>query len=315
MTKLRTKSAQNRLDLSGPVRLGMLLVAATVALLVAVATTIPLASRILLADLRLEETQRLAVRHAKGGMVARVHVRPGDAVATGDLLVTLDTRDLDEQIAALKMQAEAASMKLAGVKKEAQLFQNSQEASPAAQLRKVELERRLADVERETIGLQVRIAHAEQDVIRAEIRAPVAGRVLEVADMTAGKLVSEGAKVVELQPSTARIVLAGRAIDADRNDLIPGRTARVTLLSPSTHRAESFEALVLEQEQTKSGVPGPERIRFELKSTFEAFNKRIGASEYLAGELRLGRVEGRVERRTPSVTSEGLSTATNRNRS
>ncbi len=313
MTNPRAKQSQNHLDLSGPARMGLLVVATSVAFLVAVAATIPTGSRILLADLRLEETQRLAVRHAKGGIVSRVHVRPGDAVGAGDLLVTLDTRDIDEQIAALKMQAEAASLKLAGVKKEAQLFQNAQESSSAA--RKTELERRLTDVERETIGLQVRIAHAEQDVIRAEIRAPVAGRILEVADMATGKQVSEGAKVVELQPATAKIVLAGRAIDADRNDLIPGRTARVTLLSPTTHRAESFEALVLEQEQAHAGASGPERVRFELKSTFEAFNRRIGAGEHLAGELRLGRVEGRVERRRPAVSSEGFSTATTKNRS
>lgn len=292
-------SSVARLDLRAPVRLGVIAVVAAAAFVGAVLTTMPLGARILLTDLKIEETQRLAVRHAKGGIVSQLHVKPGDAVAAGDLLVTLDTRDLDEQIAALKMQAEAAAMKLAGVRREAQLLQNAVDPSPTMQSRKPELERRLVDVERETIGLQVRIAHAEQDVVRAEIRAPVAGRVLDVADLRAGKTISEGAMVAELQPATAKLVLAGRAIDAHRNDLIPGRNARVTLLSPVTHRAETFEARVLEQDSpaitATSGAV--ERIRVELKTTLEGFHTRIGANQHLAGELRLGRVDERAERK------------------
>lgn len=300
-----------RLDVSGPVRFGMLAVVAAVAFVAAVIATLPLGSRILLTELRIEETQRLAVRHAKGGIVSQVHVKAGDAVAVGDLLVTLDTRDLDEQIAALKMQAEAAAMKLAGVRKEAQLLGNAVDASPAAQMRKSELERRLVEVERETIGLQVRIAHAEQDVVRAEIRSPIAGRVLELAELPVGRTVSEGAKVAELQPSTSKVVLAGRAIDAHRNDLIPGRSARVTLLSPVTHRAESFEARVLEQDGgAGAGSGAVERVRVELKTTFETFATRIGANAHLAGELRLGRVDTRADRKPVAGSGEQAATAT-----
>lgn len=294
-----------RLDLRGPVRLGILAIVAAAGLVGAVLATLPLGSRILLADLKIEETQRVAVRHAKGGIISQVHVKAGDVVGSGDLLVTLDTRDLDEQIAALKMQAEAAAMKLAGVRKEAQLLANIADTSPSTQMRKSELERRLVDVERETIGLQVRIAHAEQDVVRAEIRSPIAGRVLELAELSGGKIVSEGAKVVELQPSMAKFVLAGRAIDAHRNDLIPGRSARVTLLSPVTHRAESFEARVLEQDGNgAAGSGAAERIRVELKTTFETFKTRIGANEHLAGELRLGRVDVRADTKPAAAAVE-----------
>lgn len=312
-TKSNTSAGRDavaRLDLRAPVRFAAVAIVGAIAFVAAALATMPLGSRILLTELRIEETQRLSVRHAKGGIVSQVHVKTGDAVAVGDLLVTLDTRDLDEQIAALKMQSEAAAMKLAGVRKEAQLLRNSNDTSAATQARKSELERRLVDVERETIGLQVRIAHAEQDVVRAEIRAPVAGRVLDVASLGAGKIVSEGAMVAELQPATGKLVLAGRAIDAHRNDLIPGRTARVTLLSPITHRAESFEARVLEQDGATPAAAGAvERIRVELKTTFETFQTRIGANEHLAGELRLGRVDGRSDRRADTTGAARTSAA------
>lgn len=322
MGSLKNKSATSqrmppiaRLNLAGPIRLTVLCAVACIGFIAAVAATLPVGARILLAELRLEDTQRVAVRHAKGGIVAQVHVQAGAMVNAGDLLLTLDTRDLDEQIAALKMQAEAATLKLAGVRKEAQLISASSDTSAAAQSRKSELERRLVDVERETIGLQVRIAHAEQDVFRAEVRAPVAGRIINFADLGAGKTISEGAKVAELQPSTTKLVLEGRAIDAHRNDLIPGRSARITLVSPLTHRAETFEARVLEASTAVTPVPAAaERVRLELKTTLEAFNTRIGVNEHLAGELRLGRVDDRAGRHA-TVGADQAAAGSNKDRS
>lgn len=287
----------SRLELGGIVRLGVLAIVATAGLIAAIAVTIPLGARIVLAELKLEDTKKVALRHAKGGIVTQVHVKTGDSVTAGDLLVSLDTRDLDEQISALKLQAEAAAMKLSGIRKEAQLVNVTADTQPNAAARKAELSRRLIEVEKETIGLHVRIAHAEQDVVRAEIRAPVAGRVLDMALVEPGKILGEDSLVAELLPATGQVILAGRAIDANRNDLIPGRTARITLVSPISHRAETFEARVLEASQTSAHTSGSdtalEKVRLELKTSFEAFKTRVGMGDHLVGELRLGRVEAR----------------------
>lgn len=303
-------SVPPRLDLRGPVRLGMLAVLLAAGVAAAAAATIPLGARLVLAELRLEETQKLAVRHAKGGIVNQIHVKPGDTVNAGDLLVSLETRDLDEQIAALKLQAQAATLKLSGIRREAQLVDSAAEVQPNAAARKAELYRRLADVEKETIGLQVRIAHAEQDVVRAEIRAPLAGRILDVATIAPGSIIAEASTIAELLPATGQVILSGRAIDANRNDLIPGRSARVSLVSPISHRVETFDARILESPPGSAADASLEKIRIEIRTTFDAFKARVGMGEHLVGELRLGRVDGRSAR-TAAATDPSTSGPTN----
>ena len=103
MGLLKNKSATSqrmpliaRLNLTGPIRLTVLCAVACIGFIAAVAATLPVGARILLAELRLEDTQRVAVRHAKAGIVAQVHVHAGAMVNAGVLHLTLGAVDWRE---------------------------------------------------------------------------------------------------------------------------------------------------------------------------------------------------------------------------
>ncbi len=73
-------------------------------------------------------------------------------VKAGDLLVTLDTTALDQQIGALKAQSEAALRQLDLVRQEAATMTDLMERKLAARSKVLALERQIAEVEKEAAG-------------------------------------------------------------------------------------------------------------------------------------------------------------------
>ncbi len=63
---------------------------------------------VILTDGEIVETKTKAVQHQRGGTVATIHVAEGQQVRSGDLLVSFNTTDLDQQIASLETRLAAA---------------------------------------------------------------------------------------------------------------------------------------------------------------------------------------------------------------
>lgn len=156
------------------------------------------------------ESKVQTVQHQKGGAVGKVHVDEGQMVAIGQLLVSLDTQALDQQIAAMKAQAVAAAKQLDLIRQEAVTMSDLAERKLAARSKVLALERQVAEVEKEVAGLGARIAVAEQDLARSEIRAPVAGQILSLAVRGAGATIQPGGTVLEIVPISDRLVVEGR---------------------------------------------------------------------------------------------------------
>ena len=110
------------------------------------------------------ETRLMPVALPKGGVAARVHVRAGDVVQAGDLIVTLDSAALDRQIAALKAQAKTATRQLALVRQEASGLVRPADAPSAYRPLLASLEQRTGELEQEAQWLLARIAAAEEEL-------------------------------------------------------------------------------------------------------------------------------------------------------
>src|SRR5262249_15231274 len=121
------------------------------------------------------------VKHAKGGIAARLHVVQGAEVKAGDILITLDTTALDRLIAALKADADVARRQLAMVSREATDLAALSPATISERIKLRALEEQIAALRASSETLPGRIAEAELDLARSAIRAPVSGRIVALS--------------------------------------------------------------------------------------------------------------------------------------
>jgi RND family efflux transporter MFP subunit len=173
------------------------------------------------------------IQHQRGGSVDRIHVVEGQQIRAGDILVTLDTKAIDEQIGALKAQAEAAARQLELARLEAATMADLLERKLAARSRVLALQRQVAEVEKETAGLAARISVAEQELERSVLRAPVAGRILNLRVATVGAVLQPGDTVADIVPENDRLVIEGRLSPNQIENVKPGMPAKVWLTALS----------------------------------------------------------------------------------
>src|SRR5262249_23316217 len=154
-----------RLHIGGPLALGFGAVAIFVAGGLGAATLLPLQQPARLSG----DTQGtfgavVAVRHAKGGVAAHLHVMRGAEVKAGDVLLSLDTSTLDRQIASLRSDTEAARKELDTVGREAAALATLTPATLADRARLGALEERIAELHQRADTLLARTTDAELDL-------------------------------------------------------------------------------------------------------------------------------------------------------
>jgi hypothetical protein len=203
-------AAARRLNVRGPLALGL-----TAVLLFIVASLGAAYAR--LGDLAglaggaVFETRLAALQYPRGGAGERVHVTEGADVKAGDLIITRDTSELDRQIAMLKALAEAARSQLAQIDQETSALAGPAEPMPADRPKLASLEQRIGELEKEAQELLARIASAEQELAKSQIRAPVSGRV--VALSVPGADASAAPGTIKLEIATADRPLLYRLLD------------------------------------------------------------------------------------------------------
>jgi ATP-binding cassette, subfamily C, bacterial len=153
----------------------------------------------------------VAVRHARGGVAARVHVVAGAEVKAGDLLVSLDTTALDRQIATLRGDAEAARRELDAVGREAAALAALSPATIADRAKLAALEDRIAELHQRADTLVARTGAAEVELDRSLIRAPVAGHVVSLGVSAPNDTIDPGATVAEIAAAEPQGTRAGLA--------------------------------------------------------------------------------------------------------
>lgn len=254
------RPATPRLSIRGPVILGLLVILVFFGAGIAAASIARIDKGASLTGTIIVESKSKPVQHQKGGTVGRVHVREGDTVQAGDLLISLDTAAIDEHIAALRAQAQAARRQLDLIRQEAATMADLTARQLAQRSRLLALERQVAEIEKEAAGFHARIALAEQEISRAQIRAPAAGRVLSLTVRGAGEVIQPGAAIAEIVPQNERLVIEGRLSTALIDLVRPGQPAKVWLAGLNWREARPITGKVVwisadSIEDRRTGVP------------------------------------------------------------
>ncbi len=232
--------------------------------------------------------QEVEVAAESQGQLERVYVRVGDVVTSGQRLASLDTRELQHQLAIERAnlqaaQAEQRRLSLSVSQAEGEYARRQQlrdvvsaeEIEAAAFARDTAIAAREAAEARET-EVQARISQLQERLARSEIRAPYAGTIaLRLLDE--GSLVGPGTPVVRLissgdlllrfavPPEEADALKLGTRVEARLDGLPLTLHGTVEHLAPEIDLASQLVFVEARVEETLDGQRFPAGAAAEVR--------------------------------------------------
>jgi multidrug efflux pump subunit AcrA (membrane-fusion protein) len=231
-----------RLDIARPVSLGTIAIFLFFGLGVGGAAIAPIDKGVGLPGTIIVESKVKKVAHSKGGIASVIHVGEGQSVKPGELLVSLDSASLDEQIAAIKTQVASAERQLALARQESATITDLQARQLAAKSKVLALDRMVAEVEKDLAGLSARLALAERERTQLDVRSPVGGRVMALQVHAPGAVVQAGTVIAEIVPDSDRLVIEGRLSPNQIENVKAGMPAKVWLSALSWREQRPLSA-------------------------------------------------------------------------
>jgi RND family efflux transporter MFP subunit len=162
-------------------------------------------------------------------MVTAVHVELGDAVSTGETLVTIDPAAAEGQVAQARGALAQAQAALALARRNHDRYRGLAESGSASQLEldlaRTQLDQALGAVEQARGAVQAASAVARESRVVAPFAGRVTARLVEVGDLAA-----PGRPLVMLDSQAGRrlVVAVGESV-VQRASLMPGSVVPVTL--------------------------------------------------------------------------------------
>jgi RND family efflux transporter MFP subunit len=152
----------------------------------------------------LQPEMRADLRAEVSAMVVKVHKENGDAVRKGDLLVTLDSSVLRDNLSSAEESLRAAAQSLDGAERQYQRMKSLQAQGMVSMqgLEESEIKRNAAQSEH--VASKARVAAAKQQLDRTEVRAPFNG-VVSARKASAGDTAQIGKELIQvIDPSSMR---------------------------------------------------------------------------------------------------------------
>jgi HlyD family secretion protein len=190
----------------------------------------------------------------EGGMIAAVLVEPGQWVAQGQVLATIDRRVQSQQANSLNAQ-------IASAEADARLAQSELERAQALVLRgfisKADIDRKTAARDGARARVNVARAQYQQSLAsnsRLDIRAPAAGLVLE-RKVEPGQVVSGGSGWLFRMAKGGEIELLARLGESDLARMTVGQVATVTPVgSTQGFKGQIWQVAPVIDPQSRQGI-------------------------------------------------------------
>ena len=190
------------------------------------------------------EGNRRVVQHLDGGTIAKLHVKDGDAVEANALLITLDAHELEAGSAGLAKEIAAQSAQIDLVEDELKGLLELQVKRLVTHSRVTGLQREAARLAGEIAKLANEKAKLDARLARAEIRAPVAGRVLNLSTHTIGGIIPANATIAEIVPTREALRIEARLSPRDIDQVHAGQTAQLRMTSLNQRTTPTLEGAV-----------------------------------------------------------------------
>ncbi len=285
------RKAYPRLDIRTPIGLGLAVIVLFFGFGLGAAALAPIDKGVSLPGSIIVQSKVKPVAHPRGGVVEKIHVVEGQVVEEGQLLVSLETATLDEQIASLKAQSDAAQKQLLLARQEAATITDLQMRSLASKSKVLSLDRLVAEIEKEVANFKARIAAAVSERTKTDIRAPVAGRVLSLQAHAAGAVLQPGAAVVEIVPAADKLVVEGRLQPHQLENVRAGMPAKVWLTALSWREQRPLVAklswISADSVEDKRSGNSYFVARLELDEAREEIVKRMALQPGMRAEILL----------------------------
>ncbi len=285
------RKAYPRLDVRSPIGLGLAVIVLFFGFGLGTAALAPIDKGVSLPGTIIVQTKVKPVAHPRGGVVEKIHVIEGQQVEEGQLLVSLETATLDEQIASLKAQSAASQRQLLLARQEAATITDLQMRSLASKSKVLSLDRLVAEIEKEAANFKARVAAAETERAKTDIRAPVAGRVLSLQAHAIGAVLQPGAAVVEIVPAADKLVVEGRLQPHQLENVRAGMPAKVWLTALSWREQRPLVAklswISADSVEDKRSGNSYFVARLELEETREEIVKRMALQPGMRAEILL----------------------------
>ena len=191
------------------------------------------------------ESNAKAVQHIDGGIISEIAVRDGDAVKAGDLMIRLDTRDLEEELVGLQAQHESKTAEIGLVTKQHASLTPLYKRKLVTESRMIALEREKAQLEGELGRIDSERAQVRAKLKRTEIRAPIDGHVHNLAFHTVGGVIGQGEDILGVVPSLDRLIIEAQVDPADVDQIAIGQTATIRLTNLDRRRTPELKGDVV----------------------------------------------------------------------
>lgn len=182
------------------------------------------------------DTNRKAVQHLEGGVVARVMVRERDTVTAGQPLVLLDETQPRAKIAQLESQISADQRQLKLIVQEEEMLDALTKKGLVQLPRLLQVSRRRAELDGSIAQASAQLSAVREVLSRTTIRAPIDGTVVGLQTHTAGGVIAAGATLMEIVPSDEPLVVEVRIDPNDVDVVLPGMVAHVRV-TPYNYRS------------------------------------------------------------------------------
>lgn len=217
----------------------------------------------------------------EGGIVTRVLVEPGDWVARGQVLATVDRQVQVQQTAQMQAQIAAAQ---ADAKMAQSELDRAQKLVARGFVSQADIERKTAT--RDAALAKVRVSQAQYGEMNArlgrlDIRAPEAGLVLARA-VEPGQIVSSGGDALFRLAKGGEMEMLAKLAESDLAAMAVGQPATVTPVGSHTaFKGQIWQIAPIIDPQTRQGI-----ARIAL-----TYDKALRPGGFAAAEISSGRVD------------------------
>ena len=175
------------------------------------------------------DTNKKLIQHLEGGIVADILVREADEVKAGQVLIRLDTTQVKARIDLIKARIQSDDQQVKLIDEEIATVEQEFRRGNATKPRLLALQRRKAELEGSKIENLAQLRAAEDTLARAEIRAPIAGTVVDLKVTTSGGVIKAGDPLLFIVPRDLPLVIDA-VIDPNDIDVVrAGLSAHVRL--------------------------------------------------------------------------------------